>query len=160
VQVERALQVVLVHAATGEVGEVVEPTTVVVTAMVPYVDPNEVKTVEGEEKRRAEKVEARVELEPKSTSESTVTLPAAMDTMVTAEVDTPAETAISDLKLAVKSEVNVASVKLDISRVEKETVAETLTEEAVGLAVGELVGEAVGKVEATAGEPVGVMVGE
>jgi len=116
--------------------------------------------VEGEEKRSAEKVEARVELEPKSTTESTVTLPAAMDTTVTAEVDTPAETAISDLKLAVKSEVNVASAKLDISRVEKETVAETLTEEAVGLAVGELVGEAVSEVNATAGEPVGAMVGE
>ena len=146
----------LVHAATGEVGEVVEPTTVVVTAMVPYVDPNEVKTVVGEEKRRAEKAGARVELEPKTTTVTTVTLPAAIDTTVTAEVDTPAETAISDLKLAVKSEANVASVKLDISRVEKETAAETLIEEAVGRAVGRAVGEVV----ATVGESVGAMVGE
>jgi len=156
-----------VAALVGEavVGDVVgESTTVVVAATVPYVV-NEVKTVAGRVEILVEKAVARVELVPNSTMEATVTLPASMDTTVTAEVDTPAETDTSDLNFAVNSEVNVSSSKLTMSRVEKVTLAETrATTNGVGEAVvGEtVVGETVvGETllgEAVVGEAVGAAV--
>ena len=77
--------------------------------MVPYVDPIELKTLEGVEERVDAKVEAAVDLKENPTTEFTRTLPEEPDETVTAEVDTRAEEAMSDLKAVVNVEVHAAS---------------------------------------------------
>ena len=149
-----AVGVNVVGDAVGpEVGAQVGAEVEIVTeaaVMVPYVDPIELKTLAGVEERADAKVEAAAELEdPNPTTETTTTLPDEMDETVTSDVDTPAEVAMSDLKVAVNVEVNVASSKLEMSRDENVTEEATCIEEVVGAVVGgqvnpDTVGVAVG----------------
>jgi len=103
VTVGNAVGVIVVGEIVGapEVGELVGAEVVMVTEatpMVPYVDPIELKTLEGVETRAEAKVEAAVvSVDPKPIVESTTTLPEDIDVTTTADVATPAVAAMSDL---------------------------------------------------------------